>query len=175
MITPDIISYIISKRALKTPDAEITKDLLSQGWSEADITEAMKAISNNSEIPKKPVGTIVTPELKKYRNDRKWLLFIIGSLLLLFSLSMIFGDTNPFGGAGSLENLVFPIVLTIAELGVIYFAAKSVANSMKPKNGALEFFNVIGHIVLMFLVSVMIGSGVFFATCLIVFSVGNGF
>jgi hypothetical protein len=78
MITPEIISYIKTEREKNTPDSMIRYTLLENGWSSADISEAMSPsfdAANGSLLEESP-----------WKKTRRILLKILLVFLIIFGL-----------------------------------------------------------------------------------------
>jgi hypothetical protein len=171
MINSDIIIYIRNERAKGISDAVIRASLASGGWNEADLAEAF---AQASKAPlDKNVNKVVTPELAKYRKDRKWLIFTILMIVpFLYAIVLVINDlSNPYGGGirnpGVLLLYFGPFILGG------YFGAVIVSKYMKPQNTrAKEFWYILGHIILGAILTLTLGGALCFATCIFVLSSG---
>lgn len=156
MITPEIVLYIKNEREKQTPEATIRANLLANGWSEVDITEAFSSFTSTTPVPKPPVSTI---ELAKFRRERKWTVFGITTAISLILLGI------PFFASGQIE---IQIVLTfIPALAVFYFASHIATRSISiPTSTGWAVLQLIGLVIGTFLISWVIALGIFFAFCL---------
>ena len=159
MTNVEIITYIRTERAQGVPDAVIRSNLATGGWNAADLDEAFKEASKSGQPA---VKKYISPELKKYRNDRKWLIFIILMILPVFQTLALFGSPHNINN----QSLVMA-ALIIGSAGIASLLGSSlVTSSLNPaKSSAGEFFSIVGRIILAAIVTVMIGGLIFFATC----------
>ncbi len=164
MITPEIVAYITSERAKGTTEPIIKANLLANGWTEADIAEALAALASGSK-PGAPSAVYSDAELRRYRLKKTWLTFAI--LVVADTVAIIL-----LGGQG-----LFGVSLTsiVARLVVIYIISYFTSKGSKPektmaKSVGTTVIRIVGAILLAF----VIGIGLLFALCLFAFSGHSG-
>ncbi len=156
MITPEIISYIKAERAKNIPDSTIKSSLLSNGWSESDIAEAMSSITTSG-TPQPLAGNM---DIKEHRKKLLWTTFFV---LIGFDavIILIMGGRGLFG--------VSPLSIGLRIL-VIYLISSFATRGSKPgENTTKTVASSIARIIGTVLLAILIIVGLFFAYCLFAF------
>ena len=159
MIAPEIIAYIKTEQAKATSSQVIRANLLANGWSNADIDQALLYISKpeSTQIP------LSEKELHAYRTKRSIITFfvlaVIDYLIILYS-----------GGRGLFGVTVFSVIVRIIVIALIsVFSSK---NARPEENMAKSIVGTIGKTIGAIILAFGIMFGIFFMYCL--FAGGRG-
>ena len=166
MINPEIVSYIRTEKEKNAPDSLIRSNLLANGWTESDISEAIASLSM-------PAGSVsMTPslniDLKEYRKKIKWTTFftLLGiDILIIAVFEILYGISGVFGL--TLSSIIGRIV-------VIYLVAAFAAKGASPEEKRSKaIVKGIGRVVASMAMAVMIGVGILWITCIFIISVSH--
>ncbi|MEN9524112.1 MAG: hypothetical protein RL536_181 [Candidatus Parcubacteria bacterium] len=182
MVTPELIDYIKTERTKGVIDTIIKANLLSQGWSVADFDEAVALLqkettstAGNIPIPR-PTGKIITPELKKYRWNRRLLVFAITLFLPMLYILVVY-ILSIANRSTSLSGLLASTVWYILGGGLVsYISSYIITISMNPSSTKTkEFFNVSLRVVGSIFIALFLALGIFFVSCIVLLSTGGSF
>lgn len=167
MITSDIVSYIKLERAKNTPDSVIKSNLIANGWTEKDISEAMAAIENPAASNMLTQASIAPT--KAYRRKVLWTTFfvLLGiDILIIIWFKITYGTYGVFGLSPLAIVLRILFILLVSSLA----SHRSKLEDTQSKAVAKNIMNVLGTIVLV----IVISAGILFVGCLFLFSGGKG-
>lgn len=158
MVTPELISYIDNERANNTPDTTIKSNLLANGWTEADIAEAMPSTLAWGTTQQAPASNIDQKEHEKKLMWNTFFILVGLDVLTILLLKLSYGTYGIFG-------LSLPTI--VVRLLIIYlissFSVKGAPHGTSATKLAMRSIARIISSVVMF---ILIATGIIFAFCL---------
>ncbi|MEN9912605.1 MAG: hypothetical protein RLY66_13 [Candidatus Parcubacteria bacterium] len=172
MITPELIAYIKSERAKGIDDKVIKATIVSQGWLANDFDEAVLSMTGISKKLSEPV----TPEVEKYRKDKKWFTFAVLMIFPVIYVVYVFGMFNSAAFFSSSNAFLWILLYGSGISGSVYLGARIATATARPQTSkGKEVINTIGYVLGGGILSGLIFLGLFFVTCLALFATGGIF
>ena len=182
MITPELISYIKIERSKGSFDQIIKTTLLTQGWTEEDVIEAMSVVDGNDvtlgasgNVPVPPTSPsrntqidiqkpLTAEELERLQKIKR----IAFALSIAFSLILVFWYmTNQF-----LDIYGWTIIGFVC---LIFFATAYSVGTPPGRFDNRSGFGIVAGILFKVVISILVGLGVLFGGCVILLSTGSLF